>query len=89
MDFMDITFLTQYYGFDWLAILVGVIGLWRLGNKDKSGFIFYMLAAVAGFVFAVLAHSGAYMIANLITLLLQLRGYLKWQKEELTIVKII
>lgn len=80
---MDFKTLTQYYGFDWLALIIGVVGIWKLGSKKRSGFIFYMLAAISGFIFAVLANSVAYMIVNIITFMLQLRGYLKWRKDEL------
>ncbi len=80
---MDLSLFTKYYGFDWLAVLIGVIGMWKLGSKKRSGFIFYMIAAMAGFVFALLAHTIAYMIVNVITFFLQLRGFLKWRKDDL------
>jgi len=79
---MDLGIFTQYYGFDWLALIIGVVGIWKLGSKKRSGFIFYMLAAVCGFVFSVLANSVAYMVVNVITFSLQLRGYLKWRKDD-------
>lgn len=81
---MDFNIFTQYYGFDWLALLLGIFGIWKLGDKKRSGFIFYMLAAVAGFIFAMLAHTVAYMIVNALIFTLQLRAYLKWRKEEIS-----
>jgi len=80
---MDVKIFTQYYGFDWLALIIGVVGIWKLGSKKRSGFLFYMAAAASGFVFAILADSVAYIIVNTITFVLQLRGYLKWRRDEL------
>ncbi|MFH1089760.1 MAG: hypothetical protein V1716_05055 [Candidatus Uhrbacteria bacterium] len=80
---MDIKIFTQYYGFDWLALMIGVVGIWKLGSKKRSGFLFYIAAAASGFIFAVLANSVAYMVVNIITIVLQLRGYLKWRRDEL------
>jgi hypothetical protein len=42
-----------------------------------------MIAAVAGFIFALQAHTIAYMIVNVVTFCLQLRGFLKWRKDDL------
>ena len=74
--------LLKYYGFDWLGMLCGVVGIWRLGNKKRSGFIFNMMAAVAGLVFSILANSVAYIIVNTLIFCLNLRGYVKWKREE-------
>jgi hypothetical protein len=74
--------LLKYYGFDWLAVIIGTIGIWQLGSKKRSGFLFYMAAAAAGFMFAFFANSVAYMAANFVAFFLQLRGFLKWRKED-------
>ena len=75
-------FISNYYGFDWLALLAGVIGIWQLGAKNRSGFLFYMIAGVFGLVFATLAHSVAYVVVNILILVLNIRGFILWGKDK-------
>jgi len=73
--------LTKYYGFDWLAVTLGLIAVYKIGDKKRFGFIFYMLAALAGFIFAILAHSVAYIVINTLMFFMQFRAFIKWGKN--------
>ena len=35
----------QYYGFDWLAMVCGLSGMYLLGSKSKYGFVFFMIGS--------------------------------------------
>ncbi len=72
----------QYYGFDWIALTLGTIGIWKVGNKNRNGFLFYIAAATSGLIFSYLAHSYAYMIVNIISITLQTRAYIHWKQME-------
>lgn len=72
---------TRYYGFDLLAVLFGFIAIYQVGDKKRKGFLFYILAACFGLAFAIAAKSIAYAIANIITIIMQLRAYIKWGKN--------
>jgi hypothetical protein len=72
---------TQYYGFDWLALILGVLAMWGLGDKKRSSFLIYMLATTAGLIFSILIHSIPIIIFNIISFCLQLRGFINWGKD--------
>jgi hypothetical protein len=72
----------QYYGVDWLATACGLLGVFLLGNKNKIGFVMYMIASLSWLVFGILTNSIAMTIGSSIFLTLHLRGFLKWIKVE-------
>ena len=37
----------QYYGIDWLATVCGLTGVFLLGNKNKYGFLIFMMASAS------------------------------------------
>jgi len=72
----------QYYGIDWLATVCGLTGVYLLGSKNKYGFLVFMLASVSWITFGVLTGSVAVMIGSSIFLIMHLRGWLAWRKDE-------
>ena len=79
MTMADI-FASNYYGFDYIAAVCAIIGMFFLGNKKRIGFILYMAATAAGIVFATLAKSLPFIIMNAIMFFMNLRGFLLWKK---------
>lgn len=79
------TELLKYYGLDWLAMMLSVIAMVLLGNKVKWGFAFFMFAnftwILLGFFFL---KSYAIVLGNLIFLITNTRGFLKWNSETKT-----
>jgi hypothetical protein len=71
----------QYYGVDWIGSILGFFSLYLLGNKKKSGFIYGAMSDVSWIIFSVLAGSVASFVANIIVIILRVRGYMKWHKE--------
>jgi hypothetical protein len=55
--------------------------LYYLGEKRRAGFVFGVLASISWLTFGVLAGSIANVIANIIFIALNIRGYVAWQKN--------
>lgn len=76
---MDILF--KYYGIDWTAMVMTFCFLYYVGEEKRSGFVFGILASIAWLTFGILAESIANVIANLIFITLNVRGYVKWKRK--------
>jgi Nicotinamide mononucleotide transporter len=71
----------QYYGIDWLATASGLLGVYLLGNKNKIGFLLFMVASVSWITFGIMTGSIAVMIGSSIFFVMHFRGFLRWRKE--------
>lgn len=79
------TDLFKYYGLDWIAMLLSVIAMILLGNKVKWGFTLFMLANITWILLGfLLLHSYAIVLGNIIFLITNTRGFLKWNAEKTT-----
>ena len=72
----------QYYGIDWLATACGLTGVFLLGNRNKYGFLIFMMASASWISFGFLTQSFAVIIGSSIFLIMHFRGWLKWQRDE-------
>ena len=71
----------QFYGIDWLATVLGLSGVYLLGNKNKIGFIIFMGASVSWVTFGAMTGSFPVIIGSSIFFIMHLRGFLSWSKE--------
>jgi hypothetical protein len=71
--------LDRYLGFDLVSAGCGLAGLYLLGNRNRYGFLFCLVASAFGIVFAALAQSAPLLLLHVILLFVNLRGFLKWQ----------
>ena len=71
----------NYYGTDWLAMIMTFFSLYYLGRKEKKGFVFGLIACICWFIFGILAHSLANPIANVVFAYLNVKGLNNWQKD--------
>jgi nicotinamide riboside transporter PnuC len=77
---MDI--LLKYNGLDWLAMASSLLSVYLMGNKNRIGFLSYMLANVLWIYLGTFKmQSFGISIGNIFFLLMNLRGYLKWKKR--------
>lgn len=74
--------LTKYYGIDWITILSSFLFMYYIGNKKRRGFIFGFIGSVAGLIFSIMVQSIANIIASSIFIILNIRGYLLWNKTK-------
>lgn len=72
----------QYYGVDWLATACGLMGVFLLGNKNKYGFLVFMMASASWVTFGVITGSLAVMLGSTIFFFMHFRGWLRWRRDE-------
>jgi len=73
--------LLKYHGIDWIAIIMTFLTLYYLGEKRRFGFVFGIVASISWLIFGILVDSIANIIANVIFIALNLRGYLNWKEQ--------
>ena len=71
--------LDRYLGFDLVSAACGLAGLYLLGNRNRYGFLLCMAASAFGIVFGALAQSLPLLLLHVILLVVNLRGFRKWQ----------
>jgi hypothetical protein len=72
----------QFYGVDWIAMILTFLAIWQIGNKNKIGFILMMCGNSSWIVVGSLTGSLAMVIANLVFMSMNLRAILKWSKPD-------
>lgn len=72
----------QYYGIDWLATVCGLTGVFLIGNKNKYGFLIFMMASASWVTFGFLTGSLAVILGSSTFFFMHLRGWLKWRRDE-------
>ncbi len=76
----------QFYGIDWLATVCGLTGVYLLGNKNKNGFLVFMLASLSWIAVGVFIGSFAIIIGSSIFFIMHLRGWFNWSKDNQKII---
>ena len=71
---------TAYYGLDWLASLSGLLGLYLITEKKPVGFLITAASVIVAAGVSVAADQYGFLLSNIVTFLLALRGYRRWQK---------
>ncbi|GAB5458154.1 MAG: hypothetical protein Hens3KO_11840 [Henriciella sp.] len=77
---------SKYYGTDWAAMTFTFGQLYLLGNGKRIGFVFGIFATITWAAFGIMAGSIANPIANTVFLIMNIRGYVKWQNKEVRVV---
>jgi nicotinamide riboside transporter PnuC len=72
----------QYYGIDWIAMLMSLLVIFFIGDKKRYGFIFGMIGACAWIFTNYFAHVWPGVILNIVLIGLYTRGYIKWSKDK-------
>lgn len=76
---MDLIF--KYYAIDWVAMALSLYAVYLLGNKNKWGFVSFIISNVLWVVVGFMMESYAVSVGNFVFLLMNSRGLLKWVKE--------
>lgn len=74
--------ILQYGGVDWAAMVITFVAIYLLGNKRREGFACMIAANLFWVVFGVLAKSYAMIVANIGFAVMNVRGYMKWSRED-------
>lgn len=72
----------KYYGVDWLAMTLSLYAVYLLGNKNKWGFVAFIISNALWLYVGYLTNSYAIAVGNFIFLLTNTRGWVRWTKEE-------
>lgn len=69
------------YFLDWIAMVFAFLGVWMLGNQKRNGFIIFSISNIIWVAFGfVMDEGGIGVIAgNLIFLIINARGWLRWK----------
>lgn len=73
--------ILKYYGLDWLATVLTLTAIYFIGEKKQIGFIYGMLSNILWIVFGAWFESAAIIVANVGFLMLNMRGYWFWMRE--------
>lgn len=69
----------KYYGLDWFAMGASLLAVYLIGNKNRLGFLAYIIANALWIYLGVFKmQSLGISVGNIFFLTMNLRGYLKW-----------
>lgn len=76
----DVVF--NYYGVDWIAMIMTFFSIYLLGKKNKYGFIFGLIANASWLAFGIIVQSLGNITANLVFTYLNIKGFRNWRNSE-------
>ena len=62
-------------------MLFTFIAIYTLGNKNRNGFFIMMLGNTSWIIMAIMVDSLAMVFVNLVFLIMNIRGFLKWSQQ--------
>jgi hypothetical protein len=71
----------QYYGIDWIAMLLTFLAIWQIGNKNITGFIVMICGNFSWVIIGYFTDSLAMIIANIILIFMNVRAIIKWSRS--------
>lgn len=74
--------LFEYFAVDWLAMVLTLLAIWMIGNRDRNGFYVHIAGNFSWIVMGFMAGSLATMLANAAFILVNIRALLLWSKAE-------
>jgi hypothetical protein len=79
--------LLKYCGLDWLAVFLNLSSVYLLGNKNKWGFLTFISANIVWLLLGTMyIHSYGIIVGNSIFLVMNSRGFIKWNQNQKKIV---
>jgi len=68
----------QYWGFDWLAVLLTALGIWQLGDKSRFGFLTMSISNLFWLFLGIATQSLALVAANVAFCIMNFWAFIKW-----------
>jgi hypothetical protein len=76
----------MYYMLDWLAMLASLLAVYLIGNKNRLGFLSFVVANVLWIVLGLfLIHSIGIALGNACFLIMNTRGFLAWERKPVSL----
>lgn len=72
--------LTLYYGLDWLAMIIGLYGMYMVTQQRRAGFLFGAIACFMGLIVAGMSAQMGYIVYNAIILMMFSKAFINWPK---------
>lgn len=79
-----LAFFTNYYGIDVAGMVLTLLSIYLLGKKNKAGFIFGALGSIFWIIFNIWVNTIPGLILSFLIVILNIKGYLNWKKDEPT-----
>ena len=76
--------MSHYNGVDWIAMCLTFSAIYLLGNKSRIGFVVMMLGNLVCCIIGLQAESYAMIIANLGFFPMNIRGFIKLHRSNLS-----
>jgi hypothetical protein len=73
----------KYYAIDWFAMSFSFIALYLIGEKNKYAFVFFITGNALWLLLGIILNSLAMIIGNSIFLITNIRGLIKWFREDI------
>lgn len=70
------------YGLDWIAAVMGILGMYFLSKKNKCGFIIQAIMCLLWVAVGVLTGIQGLIVSSVIFFFLNIGCYYKWCKNE-------
>lgn len=68
---------------DWIAGLLELLGLWKIGNKNKIGFYFNILCGLCWISYVIISKSTYGLLLVVIpAIVINIRNIIKWRRSE-------
>ena len=77
----DAPMISRYYYLDWVGMALGLLALWLLGNRDRRGFVAFMISNAIWIVIGSWIASLAMILGNAVILVVNLRGWMRWNQS--------
>ena len=71
----------QYYGIDWLAMILTFLAIWQIGDRKRSGFVLMIGGNTCWVVLGILTTSLALVVANTAFMALNVRAIVNWGRD--------
>ncbi|MDR3459852.1 MAG: PnuC protein [Verrucomicrobiae bacterium] len=72
----------KLFGLDWLAMLLSLLALYLIGNRNRFGFISFMAANLSWIAAGLMLDNLAITIGNLVFFIYNSRGFLEWSQPQ-------
>jgi len=73
--------ISRYWFLDWIGMALGLLALWMLGNRDRRGFVAFMISNAIWIGLGFWIGSLAMIVGNAVILVVNLRGWTRWTRE--------
>lgn len=72
--------LFKYYGSDLMGMVMLLSSMYFIGSKKRFGFIFGIIGNLSFLFFGILTKSTPVIFTNVVLVILNIRGFIKWKK---------